>query len=91
MGAINHEEVTPSLFWVLISRPLINEMSVFVCVEVHGAFKKDLIDQCLLKGLSASQRQKNVIYGVLLDSFSDKLIRKSSFFLFEGLVQLNWV
>lgn len=32
LGAINQKEVTPSLFWVLISRPLIKGMSVFVCV-----------------------------------------------------------
>lgn len=69
MDAINHEEVTPLLFWVLISQLLINGMSVFVCGGVQGKLKRTLIDQPLLKGLSASQRQRKVIYEVLLDSF----------------------
>lgn len=41
VGAINQKEVTPPLFWFLISRPLIKGMSVFVCVLVQRRLQKD--------------------------------------------------
>lgn len=41
VGAINEKEATPPLFLFLISRPLINGMSVFVCVGA-GEVRKGL-------------------------------------------------
>lgn len=64
---------------------------VCLCVGVQGRLKKDFNWSAPPKRtISKSEtKKKSVIYGVLLDSFSHKLITKSSFYLFEGLTPLN--
>ena len=76
MGAINQKEVTPLLFWVLISRPLINGMSVFVCVWVQGRLQKDfnwsVAPKWAISKLVA--KKKNVIYRTVSVLFPHQLI-----------------